>query len=187
MFDRVPRLKSRIVEFRNTGRYGPCSLHIRRSEVLNADAGGSQVPGETEDLHWARLMRWRAVVVGMAADIAATMALWSLYANAFLAEKIEKYGGLDRIPEESLSQEELAVLGLIGVAGTVFGGYVAGRIAERQETRHGAAAAAAALVLGLGLELALQGALRFHWSEIPLLILMIPAGAFGGYLAGRLR
>lgn len=151
---------------------------------MNADAEGP-VPGETGTFYWARAMQWRAVLAGVAADMAATMALWSLYAKAFLTEKIEKYGGADRIPEESLSQEELAVLGLVGIAGTVVGGYVAGRIAEREEARHGAAVAAAALVLGLGLELALQGAIRLHWSEIPLLILMIPAGAFGGYLARR--
>lgn len=158
-----------------------------RSEVLNADAEGSPVSGVTGNPHWARSMQWRAILVGVAADIAATMALWSLYAKAFLTEKIEKYGGVDRIPEESLSQQELAVLGLVGIAGTVVGGYVAGRLAERQESRHGAAAAAAALLLGLGLELALEGTIRLQWSEIPLLIVMIPAGAFGGYLASRMR
>jgi len=142
---------------------------------------------EKESESWVRSIRWRAVVVGLVADIVATMALWSLYASAFLAEKIERHGGLDQIPEQALSQEELFALGLIGIAGTAFGGYVAGRMAVSQESWHGAAVAVASLVLGLGSELALQGAVRLHWWEVPLLLLMVPAGAFGGYMAQWLR
>jgi len=127
------------------------------------------------------------VAVGVAADIVSTMIFWSVYASAFLAEKIEQHGGIDKIPEQSLSQEELLALGLIGTVGTVVGGYMAGKIAGHQETRHGVAVAVVSLVLGLGLELAVQGAIRLHPWEIPFLILMIPAGALGGYLARWLR
>jgi hypothetical protein len=134
-----------------------------------------------------RRIRWRAVAVGVAADVVSTMILWTIYASALLAEKIEKHGGIDKIPEQSLSQGELLALGLIGTVGTVVGGYMAGRIAVHQETQHGVAVAVVSLVLGLGLELAVQGAIRLHPWEIPFLILMIPAGAFGGYLAQRLR
>lgn len=132
-------------------------------------------------------IRWRAVAVGVVSDIVSTMILWSVYASALLAEKIEKHGGIDKIPEQSLSQEELLALGLIGTVGTVVGGYMAGRLAVHQETRHGVAVAVVSLVLGLGFELAAQGAIRLHLWEIPFLILMIPAGAFGGYLAQWLQ
>lgn len=140
-------------------------------------------PEEMKTIGWIRSIRWRAVVAGVTADIVTSMVLWSLYAGAFLVEKIERYGGVEQIPEQSLSQEELLALGFIGTVGTVVGGYVAGRIAVEQETRHGVAVALASLALGLGLELASQGSIRLAWWEIPFLILMIPAGAFGGYLA----
>lgn len=142
---------------------------------------------EPEASSGIRSIRWRAIIVGVVADVVATMALWSLYASAFLSEKIERYGGLDQIPEQALSEEELFALGLIGVAGTVFGGYVAGRVALSRETWHGALVAVASLALGLGLELAVQGAIRLHWWEVPLLLVTVPAGAFGGYIAERMH
>jgi hypothetical protein len=151
---------------------------------LNADYPEAQKPpDEIKTVGWLRSIRWRAVAAGVTADIVTSMVLWSLYAGAFLAEKIARYGGIEQIPEQSLSQQELLTLGFIGTVGTVVGGYVAGRIAVEQETRHGVAAAVASLVLGLGLELASQGVVRLAWWKIPFLILTIPAGAFGGYLA----
>lgn len=131
-------------------------------------------------------IRVRAVIVGVIVDWLATLTMVTVYAWIFLREAIEEYGGFDKVPQQAFSQEDLLAFGLIGTLATALGGYVAGRIARRRRVRHGVLVAAASLLLGLALELALDGNVRLHGWEILFLVLMIPAGAFGGYVAYRL-
>lgn len=144
---------------------------------LSQDAGGASPH---------KGIRIRAVVVGVIVDWLATLVMVTAYAWTFMREAIEEYGGFDKVPQHAYSQADLLAFGLIGALATALGGYVAGRIARRSQVRHGVVVAAASLFLGLALELALGGNVRLHGWDILFLVLMIPAGAFGGYVAYRL-
>ena len=154
---------------------------------------------EAEEEYWASQLsrdagaasphkgiRIRAVIVGVIVDWLATLAMVTAYATVFLRDTIEKHGGFDQVPQHAFSQGDLLAFGLIGTLATALGGFVAGRIARRRRVRHGVVVAAASLLLGLTLELALDGSVRLHGWDILFLVLMIPAGAFGGYVAYRL-
>ena len=133
-------------------------------------------------------IRIHAVIVGVIADWLATAAMLMAYALVFLRETIEKYGGFDKVAEDAFAQEDLLAFGLIGILGTALGGYVAGRIARGRQVLHGVVVAVTSLLLGFALELALDGRVRLLYGwDILFLVLMIPAGALGGYVAYCLR
>ena len=132
-------------------------------------------------------IRIHAVIAGVIADWLATAAMLMAYALVFLRETIEKYGGFDKVPEHAFAHEDPLAFGLIGILGTVLGGYVAGRIARGRQVLHGVVVAVTSLLLGFALQLALDGRVLLYGWDILFVVLMIPAGALGGYVAYCLR
>ena len=129
-------------------------------------------------------IRTRAVIVGVIVDWLATDIARIAYVMVFMRESIEKYGGFENIPDEVLLLEP--PLALIGILGTTLGGYVAGRMARGRHVLHGAVVAVVSNLLSFALILAIDGRILLYGWQILLLVLIIPAGAFGGYLAYRL-
>jgi hypothetical protein len=131
-------------------------------------------------------IRVRPVILGAVVDYMATQVLIVLY----LFASLEKNGGVsEEALEEALrntlaSQEGLFTLLLIGVLGTILGGYIAGRMAKTEETKHGALVGAVSLILGALLAGAAGAASPVpYWYELLGYVLAIPVGALGGYLA----
>ena len=73
----------------------------------------------------------------------------------------------------------LALMLILGLSGTLIGGYVAGRTARRIEILHGAIVGGIGLLLGLFFR---EPNLPL-WYEIVSLTAMIPIGMAGGYIA----
>jgi len=134
----------------------------------------------------------RPIIAGVVVDYIATSVLVMAYLIFYYMKGAPEDGGL---PEEALekafkemlsSPEGLLAIIAIGTFCTALGGYVAGRLAGAEETKHGALVGAASLILG-----ALQAAMIGGENTIPqgyeLLgyALAIPAGALGGYFAQR--
>ena len=132
-------------------------------------------------------IRIHAVIVGVIVDWLATLAMVAAYASVFLTETIEKYGGFDKVSEHAFAQEDPLAFGLIVILGTALGGYVAGRIARGRQVLHGVVVAVTSLLLGFALQLALDGRVLLYGWDILFVVLMIPAGALGGYVAYCLR
>jgi hypothetical protein len=131
-------------------------------------------------------IRIRPVILGAVIDYVATHILIVLYLFASLG----KDGGvseeaLEKALQDTLSsQDGLFTLLLIGVLGTILGGYIAGRMAKSDQVKHGALVGAASLILG-ALQAGASGAesLVPYWYQLLGYLLAIPAGALGGYLA----
>ena len=151
---------------------------------------------EAEESYWASQLsqdvrvasplkgiRIHAVIVGVIVDWLATLAMVAAYASVFLTETIEKYGGFDKVSEHAFAQEDPLAFGLIVILGTALGGYVAGRIARGRQVLHGVVVAVTSLLLDFALALALDGSVRLYAWDILFIVLMIPAGALGGYVA----
>jgi putative membrane protein (TIGR04086 family) len=113
--------------------------------------------------------------------------MFTAYALVFWSETIEKYGGFDKVPDHVFMQEDPLAFGLIGILATALGGYVAGRIARGRQVLHGVVVAVTSLLLGFALQLALDGRVLLYGWDILFVVLMIPAGALGGYVAYCLR
>ena len=150
-----------------------------RQEAEEAD-WASQLSQDVRVASPPKGIRIRAVIVGVIADWLATAAMSMAYALVFMRETIEKYGGLDKVPEHAF--DPLA-FGLIGILGIALGGYVAGRIARGRQVLHGVVVAVTSLLLYFSLALALDGSVRLYGWDILFVVLMIPAGALGGYVA----
>ena len=154
---------------------------------------------EAEENYWASQMsqdvlaasppkgiRTRAVIIGVIVDWLATEVMLAAYILVFMARAVEKYGGADKVPEHAFTQGDLLAFVLIGALATALGGFVAGWMARRRRVLHGVVVALTSLLLAFALELAVDGRVRLDEWEIVVLVLMIPAGALGGYVAYRL-
>ncbi len=120
-------------------------------------------------------IRYDAVVVGAIVDNIGTTAAMLLLLTALTGTGIAESEALDRL--KTLSGLLLTLV--VGLGWTMMGGYVAGRMAKRDETLHGALVAVAGIVVGL----------VFHEEGLPLwyqvlgLVAMLPAGMAGGMRA----
>jgi hypothetical protein len=131
----------------------------------------------------------RPVIVGAVVDFLGTYLATTLYfAVFFLRDVVEKSGASEEAAQEAFqkmlsSPEALLTMFLIGLLGTVLGGYVAGRTAKTEETKHGALVGAVSLVVGLLHSGATGESAVPYWYELLGYIVTIPAGALGGSLA----
>ncbi|MDA8099738.1 MAG: hypothetical protein M0042_08935 [Nitrospiraceae bacterium] len=117
----------------------------------------------------------KAVLAGFAADIVATLGISFLLVSAMVANDI---------PEAEIGLRMKTLSGLllsliVGLCCTGTGAYIAGRIAKSQEMFHGIIVSLLGMALGLfftetGIPL---------WYDIASYVLILPAGAAGGYLA----
>ena len=128
----------------------------------------------------------RPIISGAVVDYVGTFVGTALYIGFFyMGDALEENGSPEKAIEDAFQQmisspEGLLTLFLIGILGTVLGGYVAGRLAKAEEVKHGALVGAVAVVLGL-----LQSSMGDPspvppWYELLGYILTIPAGALGG-------
>ncbi len=117
-------------------------------------------------------IRFDAVLVGAIVDNLGTTAAMLALMTALTSTGISDAEALERI--KTLSGLILTLI--VGLGWTMLGGYVAGRMAKRDELLHGALVAAVGIVI----------ALIFReekvplWFEIAGLVGMLPAGMAGG-------
>jgi len=89
------------------------------------------------------------------------------------------------LSEESLSTPQLIVLEILGLLLTAVGGFVAARMARTRHVQHGMPVGGGCLVVWLLLELIGAGDSLPLWYNIVSFVSVVPAGALGGYAAGR--
>ncbi len=124
-------------------------------------------------------IKFKAVIAGAIVDNVVTMAVMLLLMTALASQGISQDEVVARM--KTASGEFLSLI--IGLVGTVLGGYVAGRMAGRAEVMHGA------LVAGIGMLVALL----LRESGVPTLYDiagfagMLPAGMLGGLTARQRR
>lgn len=129
-----------------------------------------------------RRINWKAVVMGALTDIAGTFAFASLV--GILAAVATDMYHLSTSEMEARLQSPSSILAMIiiGLAFTVLGGYVAGRVSSTHEVIHGLIVGAISLLIGL----ASFGSLPL-WYDIVSLVVVIPCGMLGGWIAVKNR
>jgi putative membrane protein (TIGR04086 family) len=133
------------------------------------------------------------IVAGAVVDYIATFVGAVLYMGFFYMGDPEKSAGSEKAAEQAFQEmlaapEGLLTMFLIGILGTVLGGYVAGRLAKNEEIKHGALVGAVGIILGLVQSSMTATSAVPPWYEFLGYVLMIPAGALGGSIAqGRAK
>ena len=132
----------------------------------------------------------RPIIVGVVVDYIATYAAMYAYIFFYLSNRLSEKGEVsgEAISEYLASPEGLLVGFIIGALCTVMGGFVAGRKAGRLEVKHGAFVGVGSLIVS-AVEQSISGeiVLTPEWFRVLSYIAIIPAGALGGYIAGRFR
>jgi putative membrane protein (TIGR04086 family) len=128
------------------------------------------------------------IVAGAVVDYIATFVGAVLYMAVFYMGDPEKTAGSEKAVEQAFeemlaSPEGLLTMFLIGILGTVLGGYVAGQFAKTEEIKHGALVGAVGIILGLVQSSMAAASPVPPWYEFLGYVLMIPAGALGGSIA----
>jgi len=137
-------------------------------------------------------VKLRPVIAGVIVDYVATYVLGMVYLIVFYQKEFSKGGRtFEEAVEKALDQmlsspESFLALGIIGAVGTALGGYVAGRLAQAHEVKHGALVGLVSLILGvLQTSVTGQPIPLPYWYELLAYIIAVPAGALGGYFARR--
>ncbi len=130
-----------------------------------------------------RRFRWVAVVIGAAADLGAST-LTGIIVMVTLS-LTSQYASLQDMMAQLLHEWSFLLTSLIvGGACTVFGGYVAGRLAQHKFVLHALAAGLVSLVIGILIFPPDEG----PYAGIVSLLgygMHLPLAAFGGWLAAR--
>jgi hypothetical protein len=124
-------------------------------------------------------IRFRAVIIGAVADNAGTLFLMNLLAAALVSTGLSE----DEVMSRMQSASGLLLGLIIGLGCTVLGGYVAGRMAGKDERMHGALVAMIGMVIALIFR---EGGVP-AWFDIAGFAAMLPAGIAGGHLAAVRR
>ena len=128
----------------------------------------------------------RPVIIGVVADIVATMILSTLYYFVFVAKDLSDKGA---ISEEALagywsSSEGILASLVIGTFGTAIGGFCAARKAGALEMKHGALVGVGSILTGVILQSAGEnGPALNEWQLLIAYAAAVPAGALGGSVA----
>jgi hypothetical protein len=132
----------------------------------------------------------RPIILGIVTDYVVTYAAMYAYFFVYLAGKLAKEGEVtsDMITEYMTSTEGLIIGFAIGMACTALGGFVAGRKAGRLEVKHGGFVGLGSLAVSF-IEQSLQteSVVLPEWFRMMSIVVIIPAGALGGYLAGLFK
>jgi len=132
----------------------------------------------------------RPIVIGVVVDYIATYVAIYAYFFVYLARELAKQGEVtpELLAEYMLSTEGLLVGLVIGASGTALGGFVAGYKASKLETKHGAFVGAGSLIVSF-VEQAIQPepVAVPEWFRVVSLLIIIPAGALGGYAASAVK
>lgn len=133
-------------------------------------------------------LEWRAIVLGAVADIVATVLASIIFVFILIAVKGEQGQEFsEEALREMLAAPEIQMAWLlIGLGCSVLGGYIAGRLAKREEVKHGALAGFLSVVLGVLMEMASGVRAASSTDEVTTYLVTVAAGALGGYIAMRL-
>ena len=123
----------------------------------------------------------KAVALGFLSDIGGSIVLSLMLASAMAGAGM----GQNDIIERMQSTNGLLLNLIMGLGCTVLGGYVAGRVAKREEIRHGVVVAVMSLLLGLFLEFFPEPDSLPRWYALIGYLFIIPAGMAGGHLAAE--
>ena len=129
-----------------------------------------------------RRIYWKAVVVGALTDIVGTFAFATLI--GILASVAADIHHLSTKEMEARLQAPSSIIAMmiIGLAFTVLGGYVAGRVSKAYEVTHGLIVGAISILIGL----ASWGSLPL-WYDITAMVTVAPCGMLGGWIAKKNR
>ena len=126
------------------------------------------------------------IIVGVVVDYIATYAATYAYFFVYVARELSKRGEIspEVITAYMLSDEGLMIGFVIGALGTALGGFVAARRAGKLEIKHGAFVGVGSLIVS-AIEQAMQEepVVIPEWFRFLSVISIIPAGAFGGFVA----
>ncbi len=127
-----------------------------------------------------RRIDWKAVLVGALTDTMGTLTFVSLVglAAAFVAD-------LQHVPISEMEARlqrpaSMTAMMIIGLAFTVLGGFIAGRMAGKREILHGALVGCVGIIVGL---IVPRSALA--WYDLLSLVVMVPGGMLGGRIAKK--
>ena len=146
-------------------------------------------PGPIQPKGFFTGVKIRPIIAGAVVDYIGTYVAMILYLAFFFMGDAMKGGApseetVEKAFQQMISSPEgLITLFLIGVLGTVLGGYVAGRLARSEEVKHGALVGAVSLAVGLIQSSSGARSPVPEWYELLGYALTIPAGALGGSLA----
>jgi len=128
----------------------------------------------------------RPVILGVVVDFIATYVGIYAYFFVYLAKELSKEGEVssEAITKYMSSNEGLMVGFVIGALATALGGFVAARKAGKFEIKHGAFVGLGSLIVSF-IELSMQEEVTPlpEWFRFLSVIVVIPAGALGGYFA----
>ena len=120
-------------------------------------------------------INWSAVFIGLLVDIGGTMFL------AFLLVFAQNLAGVTILDPSAQDVDALLIQFVFGMAFTIFGGFVAGMVAQRDFVLNGALVGALSLVFS-GISLAFDSTTPL-WYEAAAAIAVTPAAALGGLIA----
>jgi hypothetical protein len=145
-----------------------------------------QAPGPIGPSGFFSGVEIRPIITGVVVDFVATYVAFYAYFFVYMAQELAKEGdvSVDQIMEYMTSPEGLAMAFVIGTLATALGGFVAGWKAAGLEIKHGGLVGAGSLALSF-LEQALFGETVElpEWFRMLSILVIIPAGALGGYAA----
>ena len=124
---------------------------------------------------------WKAITLGLATDVGGTM-VFSTIASLVLSIAMAAQGLSEAQMVATFATAPYQVFGLFtGAAFTGLGGYVAARVANHLEYRHGLYLGLASLLLGEAI-VQLSGADAEIWLRIASVILALPVAVIGAHL-----
>ena len=157
---------------------------------MQYDARHSQPPSPVEPEGFFTGVEIRPLILGVVMDHIATYAMMFAYYFAYV---VPKFGGNGEIDPDKVSQFMLTAEGLtagmvIGALGTMIGGMVAGYKAGGYEAKHGGLVGAGSLLVAFIQQSLAQETLPVpDWYRTLGVILAMPVGAIGGYIASFLK
>jgi putative membrane protein (TIGR04086 family) len=157
--------------------------------MVKTDGSRSNRPAPIHPVGFFTGVQIRPVILGVVVDYISTYAIMQAYLFLFVTRHLPPDTDLppDAIP--SMQSNDLLIAAfLIGSLGTVLGGFVAGRKAGVFESKHGAFVGLGSLIVSF-IEMVLMDEPPSgpEWFRMISVLAIIPAGALGGYIAGRLK
>ena len=157
---------------------------------MEYDSRPSSPPSPVEPEGFFTGVEIRPLILGVVIDHIATYAMMFAYYFAYIAPNIGAGGELDqeKVTQFMLTSEGLMAGMVIGVLGTMVGGAVAGFKAKRYAAKHGGLVGAGSLVIAFIQQAMAENLLPIpEWYRTLGVILAMPAGAVGGYLASVVK
>jgi putative membrane protein (TIGR04086 family) len=130
------------------------------------------------------------VIIGVVVDYIATEIAMAAFIFGYVAQELSKQGELtdEAIAKYIVTPEGLTAVLVIGSLCTALGGFVAARRAGTLELKHGAFVGLGSLIVSLVQHSTQQQTIELpEWFNFVSIVVVIPAGAMGGFVAGLLK